>query len=348
MDRPRCSRAFTLLEAMLAGIVGLMVVLAAMTLFTSLQRAQDRAERVRTRTMDLATAHRAMARAFQSLLMEAGSGRPGFEGDEEEIDPASGRFVLSFDTDKPEMMHEQDPAPPQRIRLALTAPPVLAMAPERDPDDERDEQRARAERDVLERLEREQRERADDDDESDLEGRSDDAQDEILAPVYAPGVIGEIELRRDAAGADGRPSWSLWWRQLAPDPGPVYGRDGELTEGVLLAAGLRSVRWELFRERRNEREGILVEVSQLPAYITMEVLTARGAWHQWMFEVGWSTGPMPTTLIAGREPSEDGSPGSGGVGDAEAVSAPGEGPETSSPPRGGSRRSPGMRSGSGG
>lgn len=139
--------AFTLLETVLAVVLGSLVVLAALALFTTIDQSNRRSERQLERNMELATAHSTIARSFHMLLMS--SEQPPNEKDTEEFlkrddernaedaldredeDAASTRLALQPDTRGGFTMRigpegRQRSARSQRVTLTLRDSPILS------------------------------------------------------------------------------------------------------------------------------------------------------------------------------------------------------------------------------
>lgn len=148
-------------------------------------------------------------------------------------------------------------------------------------------------------------------------------------PVRAPGVRGVFELRpeddpnvlrraRDQGDPEGgRGLWAMWWREFPPDAGDG-AESADLAElarysrsdvrEVKLISGLRQARWQVFRTTRGEQ---LSRVSvakiaakharELPAYAEFKFETIDGRREHWMFELAWSSGPEPGSLLQGSE-----------------------------------------------
>ena len=124
------------------------------------------------------------------------------------------------------------------------------------------------------------------------------AQDEG-SPVRA--LRGVFEFRpqrrmlRVGADADALPaeSWELWWRPLprlgseGHEPGPSRAEG----EPYLVASNLRYARWRVFDDRVRKDAVEVTWTHQLPAYVELEAETAAGLAVNWMFEVGFASGP---------------------------------------------------------
>lgn len=148
-------------------------------------------------------------------------------------------------------------------------------------------------------------------------------------PVRAPGVRGVFELRpeddpnvlrraREQGDPEGgRSLWAMWWREFPPDAGD--GADSaDLAElarysrsdvrEVKLISGLRQARWQVYRTTRGEQLSRVsvakiaaVHARELPAYAELKFETIDGRREHWMFELAWSSGPEPGSLLQGSE-----------------------------------------------
>ncbi|MBC7771265.1 MAG: hypothetical protein H7210_02100 [Pyrinomonadaceae bacterium] len=143
---------FTLLEVMLASLLGLMVVIVAMGLFSTLAASDRRSNENYHRQMELSLAHQTVERSLRGLLMDntlyprppanAVAGRrdskPLTEADGAaavETPPPTGkrpRLILEADTRLPPAMKYEDAKgvieyiTPQRLEIAMIRPPVYA------------------------------------------------------------------------------------------------------------------------------------------------------------------------------------------------------------------------------
>lgn len=148
-------------------------------------------------------------------------------------------------------------------------------------------------------------------------------------PARAPGVRGVFELRpevdpnvlrraREQGDPDGgRGLWAMWWREFPADA--ADGADSaELAElarysrsdvrEVKLISGLRQARWQVFRTSRGEKlerarvaKIAAVHARELPAFIELKFETVDGRREHWMFEIAWSSGPEPGSIVEGGE-----------------------------------------------
>ncbi len=168
-------------------------------------------------------------------------------------------------------------------------------------------------------------------------------------PARAPGVRGVFEfrpeddpnvLKRAVQAGDpdgGRSLWAMWWREF-PAGAEEGAGDADLAElarysrsdvrEVKLISGLRQARWQVFRTSRGEKlerarvsKIAALHAKELPAFVELKFETMEGRQEHWMFEVAWSTGPEPGSLVQGSEEAlnaeqagQRGDQGSGGAG----------------------------------
>lgn len=135
-----------------------------------------------------------------------------------------------------------------------------------------------------------------------------------------PQAYSDEEMRRLAQGEAIRPKWQLEWQALMPRGS--FPQDGVPPEAILdgtprvIAQDLTYANWVFFDngERKTAFDGTWG--SDLPAYVELELETARGVQVNWMFEIGWAFGPevpptAPDTSRIGKDAS-GASPDGGG------------------------------------
>ncbi len=266
----RC--AFTLLETMMALVVGGIIVLAMTGVLSSIDGMDSRMQVRFASSSDLARTRTVVARAMDALLMSAEPQR-AVGGNAEDRPPA--RFLLA----------DEDPAASRAVRTARMSGQMGVESPQRL---EVVLSRWPVPREVIEEQRARLGERAD--------------------SVPPPGLGGVIrcafELRPERDG-----TWTLWWRALPlPEHGGAIARDTDPTEdpgAVALVSGLTKCRWTAFDDRERKSKLSAAWATELPAYVELEIATNRGASANWMFEVGWSNG-TETADEAGPETSATG------------------------------------------
>lgn len=125
------ARAFTLLEVLLATMLAGMVVIAAISLFATLDRSHRRHEVRMQRALETALAQRTMQRAFSSLLMSEGA-----EPREDEIEKrreddrrrAEGTESLRFDDRALEARFALQPSDPEAGGTSIGGRPTQLLA----------------------------------------------------------------------------------------------------------------------------------------------------------------------------------------------------------------------------
>lgn len=143
----------------------------------------------------------------------------------------------------------------------------------------------------------------------------------MLATVTAeqlPGHRGAFELRREPDA-----EWpALWWVPLPPrdmPPGVTFDAS-TLPPPARLCRNVRSMAWTAFIDRQRLAQVRAIEDDQFPAYIELEIQTAGGAYGNWMFELGWTSGPeleAPPELLATGNDTDD--PNAAGIAGPNAI-----------------------------
>lgn len=323
MTAPRSARAgFTLLEVVLASLIGMMAVLACIGMFAAVDGHSILGRRRFDEALQIERAREVVSRAMQLLIMsdtpmpvvvpgdndrERRQDRAARNPDEpppEEPPSEPPRFDLSYDPALAGLIMV-DPetgrrTTPQRFEVVLRTQPIFVFE---EPEEAAGSERlSRAER----RLERERRE-------ADERALMDLEDDDI---AVAPGLRGVFELTFEpgpvlGAAADAPDgTFSLWWREMDAREiaDPTWTDPEEQHAGrALLLSDLVYCRWEVFAEGERHETIQATWADELPAYVTLTVQTAMGTWHQWLFEVAWSVGKEPgsQTRTPGEENAEE-------------------------------------------
>ncbi|MBX3406507.1 MAG: hypothetical protein KF869_07060 [Phycisphaeraceae bacterium] len=108
-------RAFTLLEVMLAAMLGTLVVLSALGLFDIMRRSDIRQAERMALIEEIAFAHRAIGSALTTIVM---TDLP-MPGNEKDMDDRLRRFERAVDNNDPDPVDDEEPAP----RLVLRTEP---------------------------------------------------------------------------------------------------------------------------------------------------------------------------------------------------------------------------------
>lgn len=397
----RRTRAFTLMEVMLAAALGAMVVLAAFGLFAALDREQVHQKIVVREAVELSRTQEAMERSMQLLVMSPPQSvvRPGTtsgaatttatatpttpdgapasdggKGSDSKSDAATGgkadsgrspaspnasgsgagtdsktgatgaagaagaagapqgrpRLLLEADKSQPAAMswHGRLVAP-QRLEVALLAPPAFPEPPVGMDRRTWQERQRRAKTSPARR------------EDSQRDGTS--TTTPARAWTIAEGVRGAFELTLETAGKNQtEPSWTLAWKPISSattariptgtgrDAAPndtladAVGADDADPGRAVLATGLTACRWEVYSNRRFVEDCAISLAEQLPAYVRMSVATVTGNTMEWVFEVGWSTGAEPGTVVTGAAAA----PGASANGAASTTGTPATTPGT--------------------
>lgn len=325
--RARVRRGFTLLEVVLASVIGAAAVLACIGMFAAVDRhsvlGRDRFDEA----LELERTHEAVARAMQLLIMSdspmpstPAQGDAGRRGQQNSGDAASSetttdeppRFKLAYDPSLAiEMIDSEGTvARPQRFEVVLLAQPIFVASGAAD--DLAKDDRPRSRREL-----REQR-RADE------EALTSLVEEDV---TIAPGVRGVFELTfhpgpSPIPGMDG--TFSLWWRRLDVSgdewSGLPAGGDGSGIGRALLMSNLTFCRWTVFSKGELREEHTATWSEELPAYVFLRTETALGTFHEWLFELAWSTGKEPGTET--RTPVEDAQSAENNAGNAGAQNQP--------------------------
>lgn len=133
-------------------------------------------------------------------------------------------------------------------------------------------------------------------------------------------IRGALELRpqrtrsRTArAEAPEQVLWELWWVPLAPrrDVEPDAPAPSPIGDAYLVASDIAYLQYRMFDDRTRKTNFAAAFMQDIPAYVEVEVETARGLKANWLFEVSWSIGnELPPEQAAGA--SADGASKDGG------------------------------------
>jgi hypothetical protein len=277
---------FTLLEVVLASLVGVLLVVGAFGALSGLERANVRLSVRAAEQAQLDRARVVIDRAVGALVMSdlppppgrwrerqpagfgvplpagsegSGSGSRGSGESEARVEPPP-RFVLSVaETGAGVPADWGGGSAPQHLELTVSRPPIL-------PEDEEDA----GHRVVM----------------TNHQG--------LAVEVHSP--RGRFELS-PVRGEGGRTEYELWWRPLPPR---AVGPDRLDTSGfaerpVRVAERLRWAWFEVFAGRKKHADGFSATWAvDLPAYVRFEAMTASGLYVDWLFEPTWTSAPEYT------------------------------------------------------
>lgn len=278
------TRGFTLIETMLAMVVSSMVLLGALAVLDTLQRADARVEIRARQSESYARAQRTVREALDSLVMEpAGSESPG-----------APRFRLE---------RRADGLP--RLELVLSRP-LFDLIDERQ------------RREALEPMATTFQRVVGIDDLPECRGAfevvPDDFDDTGLLGMVSAGSRPPDEAWL-GSGYDGSSDVALIWRRMPPLqlPTGLAFDDRTIPPPVVLARGLRGVRWRVFQNRQRVEQFSATMEDQLPAYVEMDLLGHSGPVASYVFQVGWQRdsdlreleAPPAAATGADDEPDDD-------------------------------------------
>lgn len=330
-------RGFTMLETVLAIVIGSAVLLSAMGLFSLMGRSETVLDRQFHQSRQLGTLQIVLRRTFNSLLMSEDNTEGLAPTDQEtreqlgtgEIvetkDPAwdedgnRPRVLLEYDNsaDLREMSSLVPAIPgdpmgaPQRLELVLPRSPIPASlrVPVRGWAAQGVDLEAGREVYGISGSVR-----------GVFELRPDGSREKFLRDMGMTPADGERVRRRDE-----HPGWTLWWRPVFPDevarlqmqlPETSDDMLRAATEGYPLVRGIKRCRILVFDNAYRKPVYAARTASDLPAYVEFEIETWTGLYSNWMFEVGWLNGPDPTILEDetdnADQPAGQPAPGAGG------------------------------------
>jgi len=378
--------AFTLLETVLAAVMGSMFVLLTVGFMYAMQRSDLAMARRAEEAGDLQRARLVMQRCFSSILT-SDQPRPDVRGLDRRRNAARGRTPDAKQDAKqadaePESEPEGAPPPPPRIILATqdgrAAPPIrlasgewAATTPQRlelvvfespVPKPVREFRGSVRQRRAPDKAAEVPAETVAPGELVELDGAETTDEDEPAEEDDTPlkAIRGALELRpRLLTNADLTPdtarpsSYDLWWVPI-PRRAPANAVIDEALQLELatidrpykVASNIAMARWVMYDDKEKKTNFEATWEAQLPAYIECQIETTTGLRSEWMFEVGWGVGPEV------RLPKQDENAAGGKSGENRAVPVDGSGtPSTpgssGSPAPSGSRGSPGSKGGGG-
>lgn len=323
VEGARASRpGFTLLEMMLASLLGGVVVASALGIAIAMQRSEERLGDRGTAVAELATLHGIVQEAMLNIVA-TDAARPVDDtiagGAEAEIDLT--QVEAEQELERPRIILGPDPAlvgtmpgaggngeAIQSLEIVLREPPAaFALA----------------------------------------RGVSEAEADEIEQTRSA--VRGVFELRPEQRGS----AYELWWRPVLPSGEAMTIAEDEFSASALrLCGGITALRWQMLktdvgadtlaRDRLIEHQATWVD--ELPAYVELEVATEAGVYANWMFEIGWTQGPE---IVSPPTEDDDLADGADGQADGGAAGGQANGQGGRASGRGGGRAGEGTRRGGG-
>jgi type II secretory pathway pseudopilin PulG len=339
-------RGFSIIETVLAIVVGGLVMLGCVSVFLATSRAERAFGQRYQRTNELWTTQLAVRRAFLQLLME-----------EQAATPPAGE-VATESTERPRLILEADlgaPADefgvrPHRFEVTVARSPVPSILGSQYGSWLVEADRSNS-----------------------LDFASTDVASGAIRGVFELRPAGTRELIMiNLALSDPDPllqrrmetdppaGWTLWWRpilstelaelQAGGTPrSDVNGSSEEirtrLAGAIPVLTGIETMMWRIFKSDQMVTEYSASTIPDLPAYAQLEIILLNGQYANWLFEVGWTSGEDPTTDDGtGADPDSDtpNGPGNpGGPGNPAGPGNPGNPGGPGGPGRPGGNRPPG-------
>ncbi len=313
------ARGFTLMETVLAMVLGGMVLLGSLGVFLGLRNMESTFAARFDRTSELGITHTIMTRAMLSLQMKESQAAqvtraPDTDTDSDEaveieVDPRD-RMILETD---PTTAPDSTGWVPQRFELVNATPPVPAgLATQaagwyvaQDNSTGVNFSAMNGSQGIVRGV---------------FELRPTGQRERIMQNLglISPGdqildVVDETEYQLDTAHE--KPNWTLWWRPILTYEGEQmlygYGPYGDtigsaneirarLAGAVPLLRNIERCLWEVFRgdEYIDTYSGLTM--SDLPAYAQFEVILTNSQYASWMFEIDWVLGDDPSTDGTGQ------------------------------------------------
>lgn len=270
-------RGFTLIEMMLAMVVGMLVLATALSVMLAVTRTDrdlsDRAEQQHEIARTRVAVNRALTNlrpARNNIVREILTSNSATDEDvtsflaetyADPIDGAPHRFQLDTSTGT------------ARLELVSTETPIGGQS-------------------------------ADQENENQADRRS------LIDYRDLDGFRGAFELQL----ADDEESYLLWWKPLPPlgMPAGVAFDETTLPEPTLLCSHVKSLRWTAFIKSEKIDRVRAIESQQFPAFVELELTTTGGLYASWMFELGWTPGPeIGVNIEPATDDSDDSQIGGG-------------------------------------
>jgi prepilin-type N-terminal cleavage/methylation domain-containing protein len=318
---PINTRGFTLIETVVASLIGAIVLAGCFAVFAASSR-MDRAFNARfEQAADLHVVQMTMRRAMLALQMEENqSTRVTSQGENtEDLGPEPrDRMILELD---PGTLADESGWIPQRFEIVLATPPIaMNLAPvsagwvrmlqsEDSLDFSSPDGSGGAMRSVFELRRTNERE-------------SVMLQTGLIDSLMYESMTGEAPVfgERDFGFYEPAPGWTLWWRPILRDEasaleyGAVPFADNQgtteeirtrLASAIPVARGIDRCRWQLYKgdEMVDLYNG--KTMTDLPAYAIFELQMLSGQYATWMFEVDWVLGDDPNDGIDDVDEEDD-------------------------------------------
>lgn len=282
---------FTIIETVLAVVVGTMVLMGCVAVFLASNRAERSFAQRYERTSELWTTQMAVRRTFLNLLVEEQSTTPAAANTStEEVQPRA-RVILELDAGAPVTPLGYQP---QRLEVTVARSPVPAILG------------SQLGSWLVE---------ADRQDSLDFTGSTSSAPIRGVFELRPSGTRELVMMNLGLANPDPRlaerlstnppPGWTLWWRPILsaelaeleaglPPKGDASGGPDEirnrLAGAIALLEGVDVMSWEVFKADQRVTAYAAAGITDLPAFVELEVFLLNGQYASWMFEIGYQTG----------------------------------------------------------
>lgn len=305
-------RGFTIVETVLAIVIGGLVLMGCVSVFLTTARAEKAYSQRFERTSELWTTQLATRRTFLNLLMQ-------------EQTTTGAAADGSTTAARPRLILEPDPAAPgdqfgnrpQRLEVTVGRSPVPAIVGSQIGAWLVEEDRAAS-----------------------LDFASEELSSGAIRGVYELRPSGTRETLMMNLGlmevdtkllrrmeTDPPAGWTLWWRPIlstellqleagaTPSPDTSGSTDditARLAGAIPLLRGVENLRWQVFKSDERSDAYAGTGITDLPAFAELEIVLINGQYASWMFEIGWVTGEDPTdTAGAGGDGTDDQNGGGG-------------------------------------
>lgn len=327
---------FTIIETVLAIVVGGLVLLGCVSVFLASARSEKAYAQRFERTSEMWTTQLAVRRTFLNLLVE----------EQQQTAPASDSAQTVTETVRPRVILETDAAAPalpngyrpQRLEVTVGRSPLPSIVGSQIGAWLVEQDRAES-----------------------LDFASDDIASGAIRGVFElrPSGTREVIMMNlglldpdpklmQAVATDPPRGWTLWWRpilsaelaeltagyQPLPDTtGNAEAIRDRLAGAVPVLRGIEALRWQIFKSDERVTEYAGTSITDLPAFAELEVTLINRQYASWMFEIGWTLGEDPTGGGTGADDTDadgDGVPdgnnnGGGGGGGGGGPGGPGGG-----------------------
>lgn len=297
------ARGFSMLEVLLASVLGVMLISVCVSMFFMLNQAQARAERSTDRQIELATLHSTLQSSFRQLVLNTRSRpRPGQPAATPNGQPANPTTPpASANPALPDQPAPGQPAPgtPGTGSTSADRPADPAAASGDPPKGPPRLYLAKDPTTGVQSLELVMAR-------APIALKLKDGTAAFANPEAGGGVRGRFELRPEPSTN----GWSVWYTAFAASDGPEGPRVGMGERR--LAGGLKKFDWTFQKTGKtpdNKPTGLLekltelraADTSEIPAYVEVDVETVEGQKANWMFEISFTIGREQESMPA-RDP----------------------------------------------